>query len=663
MDIAEQIAQLTRLRDAGVLSVEEFDAKVRQVVTQGGGSAPPQSSRTTSPTGVSQGDRVGVYDLLEKVGDGGMGAVYRGRHRITSMAARQGGDVAVKLVHPHLLSKGDMAERFRREAETLAALDHPNIVRIFDVVDAGGRTAIVMEWVPGRPLSAVIGKETGPIPWERAQRLVGPILSAVAHAHGRGVIHRDLKPENIVVTQAGEIKLLDFGIARLGEARGRTKTGTGMGSVDYMAPEQFLDAKSVDERADVYALGMTIYQMVAGRLPWDTAQGEYEVMRRKERGEIPPPTAFYPSIPPWVVDGVMSALVPSPSARTSSVEALSASLAGPRPSSANPAMVAARGATVSTREAAPVAAPVPPLAREDVEERTAPRVSRTETTESANVPSAQVEPLPAVPVVAGRGAPVRVAGAVLALGAVGMSYSLWSTPGPRVGSTVRQSVVSSVLGPLEWVPDGSFTMGSPPSESGRGLDETQHWVTLTQGFWMMRSEVTQAMWFSVMGTNPSERSGCTDCPVENVSVEEAESFAQTISALDGVTYRLPTEAEWEWSARGGESLVYAGSNNGNDVGLTSTNSSRSHPGCERPRNGFGLCDMTGNVWEWTADGYGDYPTGSVTDPRGPATGSNAVARGGSWHYEPSFGRVANRFSVDPGHRYPSIGFRLIRTFP
>jgi serine/threonine-protein kinase len=199
---------------------------------------------------------------------------------------------------------------------------------VHDVVEESGRTAIVMEWVPGRALSAVIGKETGPIPWDRAQALVGPLLSAVAHAHSRGIVHRDLKPENIVVMPSGAIKLLDFGIARLGESRGRTKTGTGMGTVDYMAPEQFLDAKSVDLRADVYALGLTLYEMLAGRLPWDAGDSEYEVMTRKKEGRIPLPTEFYPSIPPWVVSGVMAAIRPIPIERTQTVEALAASLRG-----------------------------------------------------------------------------------------------------------------------------------------------------------------------------------------------------------------------------------------------------------------------------------------------------------------------------------------------
>jgi len=133
-------------------------------------------------------------------------------------------------------SKEGWEDRFRSEAEALAALDHPNIVQVFDLVEANGRLALVMEWIPGRALSEMIGRETGPIPWEQARRLVRPMLDAVAHAHSRGVVHRDLKPDNIRVTPTHEVKVLDFGIARIGETRGRTKTGTGMGTVDYMAP-------------------------------------------------------------------------------------------------------------------------------------------------------------------------------------------------------------------------------------------------------------------------------------------------------------------------------------------------------------------------------------------------------------------------------------------
>jgi serine/threonine-protein kinase len=325
MDTQQQLLRLIQLRDDGLLTSEEFESKARLLMNRS------KTGTTLGNTNVEQAvpaNVVGAYELIEMVGEGGMGAVFRARHRMPAMAARQGGDVAIKLVHAHLLSEAEAIERLRREAETLASLDHPNIVKVCDLIEETGRTAIVMEWVPGRPLSQVIGTETGPIPWDRALSLVRPMLEAVAHAHSRGVVHRDLKPENILVTPDGKIKLLDFGIARLEKARGRTKAGTGMGTVDYMAPEQFLDARTIDLRADVYALGMTIYEMVAGRLPWERGQAEYEIMRRKDQGEVPPPTTYYPAIPPWVVDAVMGALVADPACRTPTVEALAAALSG-----------------------------------------------------------------------------------------------------------------------------------------------------------------------------------------------------------------------------------------------------------------------------------------------------------------------------------------------
>ena len=318
-DLADHVGKLAALYRDGQLSGDELR---RAVLSLSSLDVSPGLGATSSPSSAAAVAAIGAYDLYELVGEGGMGAVYRGRHRIPAMAARQGGDVAVKLLHPHLAGKDGWVERFRREAEALATLDHPNIVRVFDVVEEAGRFALVMEWVPGRPLSHVIGRETGPIPWERARGMVAPLLSAVEHAHGRAVVHRDLKPDNIRITPDGTVKVLDFGIARLGESRGRTKTGTGMGTVDYMAPEQYADAKSVDARADVYALGMTIYEMVAGRLPWEPGESEFGVLQRKYKGDIGPPTTFYPSIPPWVVNAIMAALRPDPLQRIESVAKL-----------------------------------------------------------------------------------------------------------------------------------------------------------------------------------------------------------------------------------------------------------------------------------------------------------------------------------------------------
>lgn len=324
MDVSEQLLNLAKARDAGLLTADEFEAQKRALLARGLATVPPGSGGFAPPT--DELTALGAYDLLARVGDGGMGTVYRGRHRVGAIAARQGGDVAVKTLHPALARDPAFVERFRSEAEALAALDHPNIVKVYDVVEEGGRIALVMEWVPGFTLSELIGRHTGPMPWERAQKLVRPLLAGVAHAHERSVVHRDIKPENIRVTPEGVLKVLDFGIARLGESRGATKTGAGMGSVDYMAPEQFTDARHVDARADVYALGMTLYEMVAGRLAWEPSDTEFGVLQRKSQGEIPPPTAFYPSIPPWVVEAIMGALVVDPAQRLPSVHALESAL-------------------------------------------------------------------------------------------------------------------------------------------------------------------------------------------------------------------------------------------------------------------------------------------------------------------------------------------------
>jgi len=221
---------------------------------------------------------------------------------------------------------------------------------------------------------------------------------------------------------------------------------------------------------------------------------------------------------------------------------------------------------------------------------------------------------------------------------------------------------------------GTFMMGSPSGESGRDSDEKQHKVNLTRGFYIQTTEVTQGQWESVMGNNPSEFKKGDNYPVENVSWSDAQRFIRKLNQKEGIDkYRLPTEAEWEYACRAGTTTPFSF---GRCLSIDQANYNGKYPlgGCSKGKyrkkivsvasfspNAWGLYDMHGNVWEWCQDWYDDYPSGSVTDPNGPSSGSSRVYRGGSWINNARNCRSANRCFNSQGYRYGNLGFRLSRT--
>lgn len=229
-------------------------------------------------------------------------------------------------------------------------------------------------------------------------------------------------------------------------------------------------------------------------------------------------------------------------------------------------------------------------------------------------------------------------------------------------------MVSGVQVVLKYIPSGEYWMGSFEEETGHLANEIAYKVKLTQGFYMMSTPVTQNLYQAVMGTNPSRFKG-GECPVERVSWADAQGFASKVSALMGGIWTLPTEAQWEWAARGGEEYVYAGSNDPNEVGWYGDNSGRTtHPVQQKKPNGLGLYDMSGNIWEWTTNRYGDYPASggifeadSHVDPQGNESGAYRVLRGGSWGRNAPSTRVAIRGGNAPGSLYEGHGFRLVRS--
>ena len=258
-----------------------------------------------------------------------------------------------------------------------------------------------------------------------------------------------------------------------------------------------------------------------------------------------------------------------------------------------------------------------------------------------------------------------VGGLALGLLVAALAQPQAETEGPEPGRSAPVREWTNSLGmEFVWIPAGGFVMGSPEDEEGRYADEVQHEVRISRGFWMGKYEVTQGEWEELMGENPSYfREWGERWPVEFVAWSDVQRFIQKLSEREsgsGSRYRLPSEAEWEYAARAGtpgarygdleESAWYSENSGGG-----------THPVGMKRANAWGLHDMLGHVWKWTADWYATYPTGSVTDPEGPSTGSYRVLRGGSWSGGAGYVRSADRYYGSPGARSSSIGFRLVRT--
>ena len=234
----------------------------------------------------------------------------------------------------------------------------------------------------------------------------------------------------------------------------------------------------------------------------------------------------------------------------------------------------------------------------------------------------------------------------------------------REAAKQKQANLSPILVDLEKnmldIPAGTFMMGctSEQGDDCYGDEKPAHQVTLSS-YKINRYQVTQEEWRAVMDNNPSHFKGCDKCPVEKVSWNDIQDFLKKLNQLTGKNYRLPTEAEWEYAARGGENYKYAGSNTIGKVAWYDDNSeSKTHPVGKKQANGYGLYDMSGNVWEWCQDWYGAYSSKAQSNPKGADSGSGRVLRGGGWSFSARLCRVADRADFNPGSRFNNSGFRL-----
>ena len=551
----------------------------------------------------------GRYKVVKRLGEGGMGSVW-----LAEDAKLDNRKVAVKMLPAILAGKKGAYKQVKAEAMVAMKLSHPNIatVRAFEE-DEGGNPFLVMDYIEGEGLDDMLA-EKGALSEEETRRVLGPVAAALDYAHSKGVVHRDVKPGNVMVAKDGTPYVLDFGIAReVQETMTRVTGKLSSGTLLYMSPEQ-LRGKGPKASQDVYSFAAMAYECLAGRPPF--FRGAIEDQIKNE-----PPEELPEGVGEALRAGVMAGLAKEAEGRPGSCAGvLGAQVEGQRSKvEGQRSKGGGWGGDLATGDGR--------LGEErgDRESRFADHESRGaghEKAEGGRTARPEGSPHPTTTIV---------------------------LPG---GATMK----------MVWCPPGSFLMGSPSGEPGRDTDEMPHRVTLTKGFWMAKTPVTQRQWKSVMGDNPSRFKG-DDLPVENVSWNDCQEFCRRCREA-GVDLRLPTEAQWEYACRAGTTGPYAGSANLDVMGWYGGNSrQKTHPVGQKQPNAWGLHDMHGNVLEWCAEWYGDYPDGSVTDPKGASSGWGRVARGGSWNNSVTYCRSAYRFNYFPSCTSGSLGFRPAGILP
>ena len=262
------------------------------------------------------GERVGDYEIAGILGAGGMGQVYKVRNVISDRIE------AMKVLLPNLGGDSALADRFLREIKVQATLDHPNIARLNTAQQVGNQLVMLMEYVEGSSIDTLL--RSGPMELSESLQCTSQVLDALSYAHARGVVHRDIKPANIMLTPSGVVKLMDFGIARMQADRPLTRTGTTVGSLFYMSPEQ-INGGQPDLRSDLYSLGVTLYEMVTGRRPF-VGDSDYSIMAAHLQQKPVAPIEIVAGVPLDLNDIILMAISKEPEQRFQSADAFHAAV-------------------------------------------------------------------------------------------------------------------------------------------------------------------------------------------------------------------------------------------------------------------------------------------------------------------------------------------------
>jgi eukaryotic-like serine/threonine-protein kinase len=665
------------------------------------------------------GQCLGRYHIVEQLGEGGMATVYK------AFDTRLERTVAAKVIRTDMVPPAMIPiilKRFEQEARVLAKFSHSNIVNIYDYGEHNGAPYLVMEYLPGGTLKQRTGK---PLHFITAANLLLPVARALEYAHQRDVIHRDVKPANILINASGEVKLSDFGIAKVLEMEQATQltgTGVGIGTPEYMAPEQWVG--NVFEQTDQYALGVVFYELVTGRKPY-TADTPAAVLLKQMNEQLPRPRQYIPGLPETVEQVLFKVLAKQPEDRYQDIktfaqalekliamEGVSEEVENAQPDFptivAQPGIVEAGEETLKTVQKAPLkiswfkitaglallvglvalvwfaSTQIDMIKLSTLTTQTAniftisaTHLALAETTET--VPGLEKTPT----------STIFETGISFTASPTEVKVPLpTSSPLPPLGIGSEQ--ISEKDGMvIVYVPEGEFLMGSNPKEDPYfyGAEYPTHRVIL-DSFWIYKTEVTNAMYRKCI-----EAKACPKLAIIN-SATRVDYFNNSlyddypivyISWFNALAYcqwaggTLPTEAEWEKAARGIDGRLFPWGNrppsgsfvNYCDVNcpdeLRDANQNDGYSDTAPVGNyldgasPYGALNMAGNVWEWTLDWFDPtyYEHSPLENPQGPNLGERRVVRGGSWYNPASGVRTVNRRSERPDKEMDTLGFRCV----
>jgi formylglycine-generating enzyme required for sulfatase activity len=561
------------------------------------------------------------------IGKGGFGRVYK------AWDADLGEYVALKRV-----SAADIPEGYDLIKEVLRArrFSHPNLCTYYDGFRFKGADTFgeeqefhfaVMELITGGQIDQI---GFAKLPDATKLDLLRQILEGLAYLHGEGVIHRDIKPSNILIQKSEDklrVKITDFGISKH-IAADYSLVSNAIGSIEYMPPEQFQEGEKISYNADIWSFGVLLYELITEELPFGSRKENNSkgviidaIHKRDVSAKLDNIAEPYRSL-------IKACLVKDRNQRVKDLAALRELISHAKPS-VNKESLQTTGSN------------------QEEEKKT---IAETYPEQAEN------------------GSPkmktwiylMFILAAVTVLMIVMFVFKINEASFRNYTETAAGLDIEMIF-----VRGGTSYMGCNQNsiDDCYGEELPYHEVEVNN-FYIGKFEITQKQWYNIMGSNPSTIKDCSGCPVVNVSWYDAQLFISKLNLKSGKNYRLPTEAEWEYAARGGRfsnDYIFAGNGSINDVAWYKENSAnRPQPVGQKVQNELGLYDMSGNVYEWCSDWFGNYGSNTLLNPQGPTTGNEKVLRGGSWYDVPRDCRVYYRFKYNPDHRGFNIGFRLVR---